>query len=42
MKLPIKNRSTERLEKALEDRGIKPGKKKLVKGFIPKPGKKNK
>lgn len=39
-KLPLKNRATERLEKILEERGIKPGAKPKVKGSIPKPGKK--
>jgi len=37
-KLPLKNRNTEKLEKILEERGLK-GKKPKVKGSIPKPGK---
>lgn len=41
-KLPLKNRSTERLEEALRERGIKPGAKPLVKVKIPKPGKEKK
>lgn len=37
-KLPLKNQNTTKLEKILEDRGLK-GKKPKVKSKIPKPGK---
>lgn len=40
-KFPLKNQSTERLEEALKNRGIKPGGKPKVKGSIPKPGKRD-
>lgn len=40
-KLPIKNKATTLLEKALEERGIKKGSKPKVKASIPKPGKKD-